>query len=1171
MRAARAQSNTLNEFQQSNSTTNAFIGGTQKAWMTGQVSESTRDSSTPKSSMPKALDQASIVSHRAELAPEVSKAVKSSDLSNTAFGPDPDRGRDPARWQKQGGTKNYTSRSSTSLATGSTPPILSPPALEENPCTPPAISMDVSTNAENVLPSPSPSVEARQYSVNVVEIEDEGSQPEVAEAQPVEAPTATLEELVTRCGGIDQLERLLRDAGKSNYGPSQIAASAVAPELPGASPSSGPRQQGQSGSENQRRAESDHDIPAPTNTNKRPQEVSNDPRKRLQSLPGSSFRDHFVIPSATTVLPSKNVQSSATASASEIEMRLFSHTVTQRMQLVANLADREGSHVERPRLGLVREACENSDHFYLVLHQLFCFEHEIRKSKGQIPGLTELHRKGLDVVAFLLVPNEKMVDNAVTWFSTFPLPGTLIMSKPEFTSAHAKVLRCLEKMAAFWADMRSQCTKRMYPPLVDELVVLFNVESFIFQQIIFRAVLRDIWPGKLDHCFHTTEEVFNRDYKQVMSRLLIESTPVETVKLYQQAIIKEYQLAMGTHWQHTVAGPTANMAPPRQHQSQSRPAPTSHYLGNRNMSQSEHNNNTQSPLTLDLHAAQRHNLSEATAPAPIAIQAIQVCRQGNVLNQSQTLASDIFPSPQVSNFTQSPTSFHGFFGPGTSVNSPGQWNSQQHQGERRTSSTAADAFGALNNLHNTPQSTTPIQRTSHMVPSNVPGNPHMYQFQQNVGLPQQSHNRVPSSNIANPCPRPQPEVRRSLSNRGSETSLPALSPHSSIHSSPTLSTHVDPSPFIRSYPPLPNHPNPATSALHQAHLRSPILSYFDLNQDLLSMAKSYRFIQHVLMPPEELDSKNRHVNWDFSVNKELTDWFARDAHTSHGAPSTRAIVPGSRLCRIRCISLRNKAGMPTESEWAVADNVWPGSTAVVLNGIALDIRKKSHHGKDLPIDVTSYIKEGQNNLSTAVIGFQKDSTTRYAIGVEFILVVDEQMLKNQMTILPLLEARKRILDQSKNLDPDIEVVQSQKVLDLTDPFTASMFDIPVRGNNCHHNQCFDRDTFLQTRTAKIPGEPCGPDEFRCPICGQDARPQSLMIDSFFLNVRTELKERDRLDAKAIIIHDSGEWEIKEEEEATGESGDGTGRRSTGLAGARTASTSTARQSAPREVIELEDD
>lgn len=1161
MRAAKAQIMITNEFQRSNSTTNAFIGGTQKAWMTGQSPGSTRDPSTLKASMPKAPDQASTVLHRAGLAPEMVKTVQNSDMPNTAFGPDSDHGRYPAQRWRQAGTKNDAGRSLNSLAAGSTPPVQSPPALEENPYTPPAIPIDISTNAENLLPSPSPSVEPRKNIVNVVEIEDEGTQPQAAEAEPVEAPTATLEELVTRRVGMDQFEKLLKEAGKSNYGPGQIAASAAASEFSCASPSSSPRREGQPpGSKNQPRSESDHHVPASSVATKRPQEVTDEPRKRLRSLPGPSLEDASAIPSATRVLPSQSGQSSAPASPSRVGMQPFFQNLTHRVQLVASLPDREGNLVERPRLGLLREACDSSDYFYLVLHQLFCFDHEVRKSNRQIPGLNNMHRKGLDVVAFLLVSNEKMVDDAVTWFSLFPLPlGDLIMDRPEFASAHAKVLRCLEKMAKYWDDVRSQCTKRMYPPLVDELVVLFNVESFIFQQIIFRAVLRDIWSGKPDECFHITEEVFNRDYKDVMKRLSLGSVPVQLVKLYQQAVVNEYQRVFGSHWQYTGAGPTASMAPPRQQQSQSRLAPANDYSENRNTSQFQYNKNNQSPLTLDLHAAQRHSMSATSSPAPIAIQAIQICRQGQIL------------APQVSNFTQSPTTLQGSFSPRVSMNSPGQWNGQQHQEERRRSSTAGNLFNALNNLHNSPQSATFNQRAPHVVPSNGPGNPLMHQLQQNVGLQQQPHNPVPSSNIANSRPREQPEVRRSLSNRAGETSLLALSPRSFINSPPSLPPYTEPTPFIRSYPPLPTHPNPTMSALHQAHLRSPKLSYFDLNENPSTTAKCYRFIKHVLMPPEELDSQNRHVNWDFSVSKDLTDWFARDAPSSHGAPPTRAIVPGSRLCRIRCISIKNNAGMPTQSEWAVAENVWPGSTAVVLNGIALDIRKKSHHGKDLPIDVTSYIKAGQNNLSTAVIGFQKDSTTRFAIGVEIIQVVDEQKIKNEMAVLPLLEAHKRILDQSKTLDPDIEVIQSQKVLDLTDPFTARIFDIPVRGVNCHHNQCFDRDTFLQTRNAKVPGEPCGPDEFRCPICGQDARPQSLRIDMFFVAVRTALKEKGRLDVKAIILHDSGGWDIKEEEEVTGEPGEGTGRRNTGLEAARTSSVSAAKQSAPREVIELDDD
>lgn len=1163
MRAAKAQLRTTSEFQRSNSTTNAFIGGTKKAWMTTGSSsspESTRDPSTPKVSMPKALDQASTVSHRAESASEeANRAVENSNLPNTAFEPNIDRGGHPAQRRRQENTKNHARRSSASLAAGSTPLVLSPLAVEES---------SRSTNAENVLPSPSPSVEARQNSVNVIEVEDDGTQPLATEVLPVRAPTATLEELVTRCGGMDQFEKLLKDAGKSNYGPSQIAASAVVPELSGPSPSSSPRRQGRpASSKNQSRFESDHDVPAPSISNKRPQESPNEPRKRLQSLPGSSSDNAFVISSATTVLPCQNGQVCAPASPSGIP---HYQILRERIQLVASLPDREGSNVELPRLGLLVDACETSDHFYLVLHQLFCIEHEARRSNGQVSGLNESHKKGLDVVAFLLVSNNKMVDDAVTWFSLFPSPLVdLIMNRSEFASAHAKVLRCLDKLRTHWADVRSQCSKRMYPPLVDELIVLFNVESFLFQQIIFRAILRDIWSGKPDECFHKMEEVFNKDYIDVFKRLSIGNIPVEAAQIHQKIIINEYQAALKFHRQHTITGPVTSMAPPRQQQTQTHLDPASNHANNRIRSQSEHNRNTQSPLAFDLHAAQRHSRSVASGPAPIAIQTIQNATQGSHLNQNPS--PYVFLSPQGSNFTQSPTTLQGSSNSVAPINSPGQWNGQQYQRERRTSSTVGTPFSSLNNLHSYPQSTTPTQQTPHVVPSNMPGDPQMHLLQQNPGLRRQSHDRVPSSNIANPRPSVQPEVRRSLSIQASGTSLPTPNPRPFMQSPPSLPPHTDVTPFIRAYPPLPAHPNPTVSALHQAHLRSPVLSYFNLNENSSSMARCYRFIKHVFMPPEELGSKNRHVNWDFRASKEVTDWFARDAPSSHGAPPIRAIVPGSRLCRIRCIGLKDKGGMPTQSEWAVADNVWPGSTAVVLNGIALDIRKKTHHGKDLPIDVTSYIKAGQNNLSTAVIGFQKDSTSRYAIGVEFIQVVDGQKIKDEMRLLPENEARQRILDQSRNLDPDIEVVQSQRVIDLTDPFTARIFDVPVRGVNCHHNQCFDRDTFLQTRTAKVPGEPCGPDEFRCPICGQDARPQSLMMDMFFAGVRTSLRERGRLDVKTIILHDSGDWDIREEEEVLGESGDGTGRRSTGLAAASTASEPTAKQSVPREVIELDDD
>ena len=1168
MRAAKAQSRTTNEFQLSNSTTHAFIGGTQKAWMTGQSANSVRDASAPKKSRPTATNQALTSSHGAESVPEMHKVVEDSVLSNTAFGPNFDRGRYPAQRPRHGATNRHASSSSNPLAaTGLTPLAVSMPAREENHCIPPVDTMDASTNAMNVLPSPSPSVEARAKSVNATETDDNGHQPQALQAQPVETPAPTLEELVKRCGGMDQIEKLLKDAGKSDYGPSQMAASAIAQGLSIVSPSSDPgRPRRSDGAKDQPMPEASHDIPIPTIAQKRSQEVADEPRKRVQSLSSSFSEGNIASPSATAVLPSQNGLSSAAASPSRIEIHSFAQVVVQRMQLIASTPDREGGHVEQSRLGLLRQACEHADLFYLVLHQLFCFDHQARKSHRAVPGLQEVHRRGLGVVAFLLVSNDQLVDDAVTWFSGFPSDrGESLINHPEFKLAWLNVLNCLENLANSWGTMRSRCSKRKYPPLVDELIVSFKIESFLFQQIIFRAILRDIWSGKQDKCFQLTEDSFNKDYDAVMRRNSSGSNTVDLVDFHQQAVIKHYVQLLNSHWQHKTAGPTVSMAAPVEQQTQSRIVPANHASNSRKKSQPGHDKNIQASLMVELHKAMRHKTSAAPGPASTNIQAIQGFRPGNLSSQSQALASNPCPSPQANSFTQSPTTLQSFFSPGGPTNAPGQWNNPQQQWERRGSSTAG-------NLRNGPDSMTPVQQTPHVLPSNVPGNP---QFQSHTSPQQQSHNRVPSSSTANPHPRLQSEFRRSISNRASETTMPTLSPHPSIQPSPSLPVLENSLPFTRLYPPLQAHPNPTTSALHQAHLRSPTLSYFDPSKISSSMPKCYRFIKHVLMPPEELDSTNRHVNWDFSVNREITDLFARDTPSSDGAPPLRAIMPGSRLCRVRCVNLKGFPGMPSQSEWAAADNVWPGSTAVVLNGTALDIRKKSHHGRDLPIDVTRYIKAGHNNLSTAVIGFQTDGNSRYAIGVEFIQVMDEQQIKSAIKTLPWSEARQRILDQSKNVDPDIEVIQSHKVLDLTDPFTARIFKVPVRGINCQHNQCFDRDTFLQTRTGKVVGEPCDPDQFRCPICGNDCRPESMVMDTFFMSVRMTLKERHRLDAKAIILQDSGEWEIKEEEEATGESGDGTGRRKAGVSGVRTAGGSRARQSVPPceviEFIDLDDD
>ena len=109
------------------------------------------------------------------------------------------------------------------------------------------------------------------------------------------------------------------------------------------------------------------------------------------------------------------------------------------------------------------------------------------------------------------------------------------------------------------------------------------------------------------------------------------------------------------------------------------------------------------------------------------------------------------------------------------------------------------------------------------------------------------------------------------------------------------------------------------------------------------------------------------------------------------------------------------------------------------------------------------------------------------------------------------------------------MVSSDISVDLSDPFTARIFETPVRGSNCLHRECFDLETFLITRNSKPkrPQQPCMIDVWKCPLCGRDARPYSLQIDDFLASVRARLAEQDNLDVKAIWIDVDGNWYPKE--------------------------------------------
>ncbi|KAL8713343.1 MAG: hypothetical protein Q9220_002542 [cf. Caloplaca sp. 1 TL-2023] len=340
---------------------------------------------------------------------------------------------------------------------------------------------------------------------------------------------------------------------------------------------------------------------------------------------------------------------------------------------------------------------------------------------------------------------------------------------------------------------------------------------------------------------------------------------------------------------------------------------------------------------------------------------------------------------------------------------------------------------------------------------------------------------------------------------------------------------------------------PDITAIHQHNAVSPILKAEGCFDEQNSGHKRFRCLKGVTILPDRLMVGFRqHLSWNFDLGEDDLRLLSGTLLAQLGIPPTRAVHVGSEFRRIRCVDAAKLGDSISESDWATARQTWPSNVAVILNNKSFDIRKKVHYGKDLPVDITASLQPGRNTLSVSIIGAQKAKTkTAYAIGIETIELIDTDKAMNSIGVLNFQQGRQRILERLQSNDAEIEVVDTSVVISLTDPYTARIWDTPIRGKLCRHDQCFDLDTFLKTRTGKTPSQPCDPDAFKCPICGNDARPQSLVKDEFFVSLRTVLVAMDRLDAKAIIMQQDGSWQIQEEEK-TGEAGDGSGKRGTGV-------------------------
>lgn len=311
----------------------------------------------------------------------------------------------------------------------------------------------------------------------------------------------------------------------------------------------------------------------------------------------------------------------------------------------------------------------------------------------------------------------------------------------------------------------------------------------------------------------------------------------------------------------------------------------------------------------------------------------------------------------------------------------------------------------------------------------------------------------------------------------------------------------------------------------------------------------FQYFESFVVPPKIIQRDEPTVLSEFNVPDEMMKKLPKPA--SDKTPSGREIwglEDGKKILQIRCIK-DPKSRMINDHRWAAADTTWPEFIFICFNGVEMTVRRKGHYGKDLPLNITPHVLDGRNILAMTVM-YEKRAprpSPSYMFAVELI---DTASRKRVRSMVRSLAAAKSLSEIQKRLNAssmaaaaaedsdELCLVDDDLTIDLTDPFSVTIFKTPVRGTSCSHRECFDLDTFLDTRlltvgwnrvTEKMTEGEGMAEEWKCPICGQDARPRSLMIDGFLVEVRKKLEESGKLDARAVRVKKDGSWEVKLQE------------------------------------------
>jgi len=847
--------------------------------------------------------------------------------------------------------------------------------------------------------------------------------------------------------------------------------------------------------------------------------------------------------------------------------------------------------VERPRLQLLRDACAKQDGFFLALHQTYCIwslsspdAHALFLVKPDIVDAA------FGILEQTLKRNDSVTRDTLTWFSRFPSPvGGLLSLSEYYTGAVAAVGHFFELLTPNWIPLVRASLTRQYPYLMDEMIVILGCLSPVLQTIFFTSSRR---------------------------RLGVADGPLG---IAMESLFREDQKA---HW--TPNGPVASFAP------------------NMFFSSEELERRNLALVTQYRHLVQQSSLaqggltnsvpkpSNGSRPRPHGTE--NVSTPPGVPIASQASPSPVAPPYVLSSHRNGTASGPVVRGPGvqdTTAEAQAQaqaWTRFQHEQAMEGLRQQHQLHTQLAGVQRPFQPPGPRPRHQHTSP------PLPAQHQPHQPPPRQHGQAWP---VPSPNPVPVPQVSPRMNGGAVPMGGPsvgnwtAVQRHAVSHApSPQGMTFSATIPVAASLPQQAQQPlrmaaaqvpvqqqslpvrryvpskgsqlsrsewaydtgdkKSVIMALHQAHLRSPRRVMRGAQAPGAQAERHYQAVKRLALGPLAVPSSPISYSFSFVVGQEEMGLLSKKQVPPLGLLPISEYFNGSLRYRVRCSVPGHaiKGGLATETQWVTSDTSWPDNIFMTLNNKTLSVRRQPHNGKDLPAEITDFLRAGENKLEVVVPPNPRSGTLpAHYLAVEVVETLSHSVVMKRVLGHGAIRAEEtvdRIKSRlmgftGKGEDEGVSVQQKELSIDLADPFSATIFSIPARGATCLHMECFDLETWLNTRPSKATPachhkaacrcaspEPSTADKWKCPICSEDARPYSLRIDGFLQAVRGELEAQGKQGTKSLLVAADGTWQpVVETDDGTGSDGEDTARHRK--------TKKTVRPVPAQEVIELLDD